>query len=149
MGQSRQTIREITLAAGTDGRVWDAPSSLPFWNMHIWVTTRGVHVAAGTCTWEVFYGGGWGGDGGPFSLDATHLGGITQANGNLTLADEIVDHIHEDADYFPSNQPIVVPPQRTAPRPGGFPIVVEFDNTAGPDLSLVVTFVSQVESNLY
>lgn len=149
MSQSRETIRDITVAAGTRERVWDAPSSLPFRDIHIWITSRGADALAGACSWEVFYGGGWTG-GKPFDVDnSAHVGGLTQANGALVLGAEVLDHVHEDPDYFPSNQPVVEPPPRTAVRPGGFPIVLELNNTGGSDLNLTVCFVSQVESNLY
>ena len=151
MGQSRETVREVTVPAGGKLRVWDAPISVPIQDLHIWATTRGAEIV-GALDWEVFYGGGW--TASPFgeqdndTVISTHQGGLTQGNGTFAAGAEIVDRFYTNAAHLPANRVQPVPPQPFN-RPGGFLIVVELDNGGIVDIPIVITFLSKVVSDRY
>jgi len=148
MGQARETVREVVVPAGTTIRIWDAPISMQIKDLYIWATTRGVQLA-GALDWEVFYGGGWTGQ--PFDENdsgSTHQGGVSQGSGTFAGGAELVSMFHSDTDHMPANRVEPTPP-RPAVRAAGFPIVVELDNGGLVDISIVITFLTQVVTDRY
>ena len=152
MGQVRETVREVVVPAGTTLRVWDAPISVPVQDLYIWATTGGAQLAA-ALDWEVFYGGGW--TGSPFGENdradvpaSRHVGGVSQGSGTFAGAAELISRFHSDTVYMASNRIQPKPPQPFR-KPGGFPLVVELDNSGGSDISIRITFLTKVISDRY
>lgn len=148
MGQFRQTHREITIAGGAaTGRTWDAPSSMPFTNVSIALSSFGTLTTAANISFQVFIGGHWVGTGAspqPFVYGSTttHAGGVSQAAlAPLTAATEIAQVIYTSTAVFPANAYQV----SKASNPGlfGFPIVVELTNNNVAAITLNVTFTSE------
>lgn len=144
MGQSRQTVREVSLeaAGGVDTlRVWDAPVSEPIQHMTIWVTSNGQILAAGNLSWDVIYGGSW--SGAPFEVGGTHINGVSQGAGNLAGGVELCGAIYEDATSIPSNKNLPTNAGIQPSSQGGFPIVVELTNMKVVPVNVRVVFVSR------
>jgi hypothetical protein len=145
-----ETTKKITLdaAGGTSPtqRVWLAPVGEPFRDINISVNSLGAVVVAPGVDWDVLYGGVW--DGAPYESTSTHSGGISQANGTFSAA-EVATVIHTDTDIFPSNLRVVSPNSDgtiTQRGFGGFPIVLELDNTSAVEVTLWVSIVARTVS---
>jgi len=143
MGQPRVTkcpIVNLTAAGGATPtkRIWDAPSTYPFKNLSIFVSSAGKTTAAGNLTWRILLGGNWSG-GTPFDDASTHAGGIQLATGVIAGGTELAHIIYEDASTFPPN----TPNHWQEMLRYGSPIVVEFTNAKAAALTLYVTIVSE------
>lgn len=154
MGQVRETVRQVVVPAAAKIRVWDAPISVPIQDLQIWATSEGADLV-GALGWEVFYGGGW--TGSPFGendrqgVPATqHKRGVSQGSGTFPAGAELVSNFHSEIDvYMPANRRQPRPPQPVN-RPGGFPLVVELDNSTGlVDVPITITFLTKVVSDRY
>lgn len=152
MGQVRETVIDVTVPAGIKLRVWDAPISVPVQDLYIWATSRGTDLVA-ALDWEVFYGGSWTGN--PFGENerdgvpaSTHVRGVSQGSGTFAGGTELVSLFHTDTDFFAANRIQPKPPQPVHP-PGGFPFVVELDNSLIVDIPIRIVFLTKVISDRY
>ena len=140
MGQYRETTREVTIAAGADTRVWDAPTGSPLKRMTIVVSSGGTPTTAANIDQEVLFGGQWAGT--PFDTDSTHTGGVSQAAAAaLTAATEVAHIIYEDVSLMPTN--IGGPTVQRNMRRYGLPVVLELTNNGAAPITLFVTFISE------
>ena len=143
MPQYRQYSQTITITAGAPTRrIWDKPSSVPYKNVSVFVS--GIFDATNV-TEEMFLGGLFT-DGTnavpPYSSDVTtHTGGISQgvAAAVGASAAEAADFIYASTDTFPANQP----KSKDDWVLGTTPLVVQFVNGTGGDVTLHVTFISE------
>ena len=76
MGQYNNSTKTLSLAAGATGRVWAAPSGMPFNNVTVTVNTVS-HMPVAQVTFEVLFGGYWT-VAAPYTSGATHNGGTSQ-----------------------------------------------------------------------
>jgi hypothetical protein len=142
MGQPRTTTHLVQLTAvgglTPTKRIWDAPSTYPFRNVSIYVSSGGVTTAAGNLTWRVFVGGNWSG-GTPFDSASTHADGVQLATGTIAGSAEIAHIIYEDPSIFPPNTPNMWQNMRQY----GTPLVVSFTNAKATALTLYVSIVTE------
>jgi hypothetical protein len=150
MSQPLITQVEVSLTAAGGAaptkRVWANPISQPFRDTTIWVSSRGLTLAAGNLDWEVFYGGAWSGV--PFAAASTHAGGRSQGSGSLAGSIEYADVIYEDSSILPTNARIGQPNAAgTDMGINGFPVVVSLDNKKAAAITVYVTFISRTLSD--
>ena len=76
MGQYNNSTKTLSLAAGATGRLWAAPSGMPFKNVTVSVHTE-AHMPVNQVTYQVFFGGYFT-VAAAYTSGATHNGGTSQ-----------------------------------------------------------------------
>lgn len=145
MAQSREIVHEVDLEAsgGADtAYVWDAPSSVPFRNITVIISSGGVIWPASDLEWEIFYTTKW--TGVPFQSGSTPGTGLSQASGTIAAV-QAFTVAWEDATILPSNMPQDLSVLSKSGR-GGAAVVCELVNKKAVPIKVFVTFISEILS---
>jgi hypothetical protein len=149
MSQPREIIREVDLTAAGGASpvlsVWDAPCSVPFRNLTVTISSRGVNWPANDLDWEIFYACSWA-SGAPFQSGSIPTEGVSKNSGTFAGAGQVFSVVYEDASLLPSNYP--ANPTSSTPLSksgaGGAIIVCELTNKKAEAIKVFVTFTSEI-----
>lgn len=146
MSDTRETVREITLTAAggaaPTARLFDAPSNVPFSDITVVISSKGVSWPANDLDWEIFYSTSWA-SGAPFQDGSIPNLDVTQKSGTLAGAGKVYSVVYEDASILPSNLP-ENPSVLSKSGAGGAIIVCDLENKKASPITVYVTFISRV-----
>ena len=155
MGQSRETVRQANLAASVGAphpttMVWDAPCIVPFRNMTVVITSRGVEWPVGDLDWEVFYTYRWA-SGSPFQNGSVPGDGISKGSGTYAGAGQVYEVAYEDASFLPANMRAnPTNPSTSLDKTGfaGAAVVCKLTNKMAVAIEVFVSFISETINDI-